>query len=114
MTVWDVVSLVLMLFGTFFMFVGSVGIIRLPDFFARTHATGKTDTVGIVLVLLGLAVYEGLSTSSIKLIIATMFIVLVNPVGVHALAKAALESGLKPWFVKLNKDKDPREEADPS
>lgn len=84
--------------GAFFMLVGSIGIVRLPDFFSRIHATSKSDTLGIMLVLGGLALYEGLSLNSVKLIIAIAFVALANPVGSHALAKAALRYGLKPWF----------------
>lgn len=84
--------------GAFFMLVGSIGIVRLPDFFSRTHATSKSDTLGIMLVLGGLALYEGASLNSVKLVIAIVFVALAYPVGAHALAKAAFRHGLKPWF----------------
>lgn len=109
MTVQEIAALVLIAFGTFFMLMGSVGIVRLPDFFSRTHATGKTDTLGIMLVLSGLAVYEGLTLNSAKLVVVILFVAFVNPVAVHALAKAAMEYGLKPWF----RDNPPSEESKP-
>jgi multicomponent Na+:H+ antiporter subunit G len=86
--------------GAFFLLVGSIGVVRLPDFYARTHATTKSDTLGIMLVLGGLAVYEGLTENSLKLLIAIVFVALANPVGSHALARAAFRYGLKPWFLK--------------
>lgn len=98
MTFQEIAALILIVFGTFFMLMGSIGIIRLPDFFSRTHATGKTDTLGIMLVLSGLAVYEGFTLNSAKLVVVMLFVAFVNPVSVHALAKAAMEYGLKPWF----------------
>lgn len=98
MTFQDVVSLLFISAGAFFLLVGSIGIVRLPDFFSRTHATGKSDTLGIMLVLGGLAVFEGLTLNSAKLLIGIVFVGLANPVGSHALAKAALRYGLKPWF----------------
>jgi multicomponent Na+:H+ antiporter subunit G len=98
MDLQNFVSLALVLLGGFFMLVGSIGIVRLPDFFTRTHATGKTDTLGIMLVLGGLAVYEGLTISGLKLLSVIVFVGLINPVATHALTKTALQFGLKPWF----------------
>lgn len=100
MTLQDILSLLIISAGAFFLLVGSIGIVRLPDFFSRTHATGKSDTLGIMLVLGGLAVFEGLTLNAVKLLIAIVFVGLANPVGSHALAKAALRFGLKPWFRK--------------
>lgn len=107
MTFQEIAAFLLIGFGTFFMLMGSIGIIRLPDFFSRTHATGKTDTLGIMLVLSGLAVYEGFTLNSAKLLVVILFVAFVNPVSVHALAKAAMEFGLKPWF----RDNSPSDES---
>lgn len=98
MMITEIITVVLLLLGSFFMLAGSVGIVRLPDFFSRTHAAGKTDTLGIILSLAGLAVYEGMTLNSLKLLVVILFVAIVNPVSVHALAKAAMEFGLKPWF----------------
>jgi multicomponent Na+:H+ antiporter subunit G len=98
MMIQETVAVALVLLGAIFMFAGSVGIVRLPDFFSRTHAAGKTDTLGIMLSLAGLAVYEGWSLNSLKLLVVILFVAIVNPVSVHALAKAAMEYGIKPWF----------------
>jgi multicomponent Na+:H+ antiporter subunit G len=89
------VSLVLL--GLVTMLLGSIGIIRLPDFFSRTHAASKVDTVGIIFLLTGLAVYEGLTLNAAKLLLAVVFVAATNPVGIHILARAALRFGLKPW-----------------
>jgi multicomponent Na+:H+ antiporter subunit G len=90
-------AVLLILLGLATMLVGSLGIIRLPDFFARTHAASKVDTVGIILVLLGMAVYEGLTLTGGKLLLTIVFVALTNPVAIHILARAALSFGLKPW-----------------
>lgn len=94
----NVIAITFVAAGAFFMFVGSVGLIRLPDFFTRAHATSKSDTLGIMLVIFGFAVYEGISINSLKLLLAIVFVALANPIGIHALARAALKNGLKPWF----------------
>ena len=52
-----VLAIGLIVFGLFFLVVGSIGMLRLPDVFARAHALSLTDSLGAVLVLAGLAVY---------------------------------------------------------
>jgi multicomponent Na+:H+ antiporter subunit G len=91
------VGILLLVVGLVFMFIGSLGILRLPDFFARTHAASKVDTLGIAVVLAGIAVLEGLTLNSAKIAIAIIFLTLTNPVSGHALARAALRHGVKPW-----------------
>ena len=86
--------------GAFFLLVGSIGLIRLPDFFSRNHATGKSDTLGIMLVIFGMMLIEGFTLNSAKLCFVLIFVFLTNPTGTHALANAALRIGLKPWFRK--------------
>lgn len=86
-----------MVVGLAFMFLGSLGILRLPDFYARTHAASKVDTVGIIVVLVGIAILEGLTINSAKIGVAIIFLTLTNPVAAHALARAAMRHGFKPW-----------------
>jgi multicomponent Na+:H+ antiporter subunit G len=93
----DILGLCLILTGLTFMALGSLGIVRLPDFFSRAHAASKVDTVGIAVVLLGIAVTAGFTLSSGKVLLAALFVLLTNPVAAHALARAALFQGQKPW-----------------
>lgn len=98
MGLWDIVAVVMMLAGAFFLLVAGIGIVRFPDFYTRIHAMGKGDTLGIILVLLGLCVYEGFTLVSAKLLLALVFVALTNPVATHALARSALRYGLKPML----------------
>jgi len=88
----------LVVIGLVMMLIGSIGIIRLPDFYTRTHAASKVDTVGIIFLLAGLAVYEGMTLNAGKLVLAIFFIALTNPVAIHILARAALRFGLRVWW----------------
>lgn len=92
--------------GAFFLLIGSIGLIRLPDFYSRNHATGKSDTLGIMLAVFGMILIEGMTLNSAKLFFIVVFVFLTNPAGTHALANAALQSGLKPWFRKETKKED--------
>jgi len=98
-------TIIFVVLGTFFMFIGSVGVVRLPDFFTRSHATSKSDTLGIMLIVAGLMFFEGFSLNSLKLLIVFIFVALANPVGAHALARAAFKFGVKPWFKKESGEK---------
>lgn len=91
-------SILFVSLGILFMLVGSIGILRLPDFYSRTHSVSKSDTLGIIFVILGLVIYEGFTQSSFKLILIVLFIALSNPIGTHALARAAMKKGLSPFF----------------
>lgn len=82
--------------GLFFLLIGSLGIVRLPDFYSRTHATSKSDTLGLLLVITGLSIYEGWNLNTAKFFLISVFIALANPIGAHALARAANLRGIKP------------------
>lgn len=88
--------------GLFFTFVGSIGLLRFPDFYTRLHATGKCDTLGAGLIILGLLIYHFfhyIETPLVpaKLIFLIIFIFIANPTATHALMKAAYQIGIKPW-----------------
>lgn len=97
-----VFTVIFIIAGIFFLLVGSIGIIRFPGFYSRTHATSKSDTLGLLLVIAGLIIYEGWHLNSIKLFLILLFIALANPIGSHALARAAYETGIKPIFSGKN------------
>lgn len=87
----------LMIFGTVLLLIGAVGLLRLPDFYCRTHAATKPDTLGLVLILLGLAVHDGLTLNTIKMLMIILFVFLANPTSSHALGRAAILGRLVPW-----------------
>ena len=92
-----VVAIILMVGGAFFLLVSCIGLIRLPDFYTRNHAVGKAETLGTILTLLGLIIYNGLEITSLKVLLILLFTGIANPTATHALLKAALSSGLEPW-----------------
>ena len=84
--------------GLFFMLVAAIGMIRLPDVFTRAHAVGLTDTLGAFFLLGGLALYEGLSAHTLRILIVLSLLYLLNPVIAHATIRAAYRAGLRPWM----------------
>ncbi len=80
----------------FFMLVAAMGFVRLPDLFCRLHVTGIIDTVGVPLVLLAIAVHEGVTLTAGKLLLAICFVYMTAPLIGHLLARAAVEAGHLP------------------
>ncbi len=85
-----------LILGAVIVFLGASGVLRLPDFYSRLHAAGVTDTLGTLLVLLGLILFSGFTLLSAKLALVGMFLLLTSPTATHAVANAAHKSGLKP------------------
>lgn len=92
-----VVVVALLLAGTFFLGVSALGLQRLPDFYTRTHAAGKSETLGAILLLGGMALHLGFEGTSAKLLLILLLVAVANPAGVHALTRAAVRSGLEIW-----------------
>jgi multicomponent Na+:H+ antiporter subunit G len=74
-----------------------VGLLRFPDFYTRLHATGKGDTLAVFLSLIGLSLYEGFSLVSLKILFIAVFMFIAQPTATHAISRAGMKCGLKPW-----------------
>jgi len=96
MTPVEILAALLVAVGTFFGFVATVGIIRLPDLYSRLHAASKSDTLGSVLSLAGIALVLGLRTESMKLVFLLVFLFLTSPTAAHAIARAGKEQDVEP------------------
>ena len=80
--------------GSIFCVIGGIGIIRMPDFYTRSHAASITDTLGATLILLGLGLYSGMNLVSVKLAFVLFLLYVTSPTAAHALVKAAYSKGL--------------------
>ena len=86
--------------GAFFLLASAIGMLRLPDFYCRLHASGNSETLGVMLSFMGLVIYEGLTLTSLKMIMIFLLIFLGNPIGTHILSKAAYKSGHQVWTLE--------------
>jgi len=93
----DILSVIFISAGLFFLIVAAIGVIRLPDVFSRSHAVSLTDSLGAFLMLVGIAFHDGLETSTLKILVVLALLYILNPVISHATIRAALRAGLKPW-----------------
>ncbi|MCB1802102.1 MAG: Na+/H+ antiporter subunit G [Gammaproteobacteria bacterium] len=87
----------LILIGAGFTLVGSLGLIRLRDFYSRLHAPTKATTLGVGSLLVGSAVFFSIHDDGISLheVLVTLFLFITAPVGAHLMAKAALHLHLE-------------------
>lgn len=99
----DIVAALLLFLGLALTLIGSLGVIRFPDFYTRLHAAGVTDTGGALLILFGLATLAGWSFASLKLLLIAVFLMITTPVATHVLAQAAHAGGLEPLIGRRKK-----------
>lgn len=103
--IFDIIIYVLIGIGIFFNVLAGVGLLRFPDVYTRLHAGTKCTTFGSIfligsVVLIGLKMWWEKDTNGSVLALhsalALIAILLTNPVGAHAIARAAHRSGVKP------------------
>jgi multicomponent Na+:H+ antiporter subunit G len=83
--------------GLFFQGVAAVGVLRMPDFYTRVHAVSKADTLGLLFTLAAVALWAGPTLTALKVAFVAMFLFLSAPTATHAIARAALRVGVRPW-----------------
>ncbi|MGJ8561068.1 MAG: monovalent cation/H(+) antiporter subunit G [Litorimonas sp.] len=92
----NVLTVISLAGGLFFVLAGAVGVIRLPDFYTRLHAAGMTDTLGAELILFGLILQADGWQVIAKLLLVAFFLFVTSPTATHAVAHAAYKAGEKP------------------
>ncbi len=100
----DIGSWLLLLAGSIFVLTGSLGLIRMPEFYTRIHAVSITDTVGAGLLILGLIIQSPDLLGAGKLILIMIFLLITSPTATHALAKAALHGRLPPMLASTTEN----------
>lgn len=86
----------LCLIGAVLAIIGTVGVLRFPDFYTRLHAASITDTGAATILLVGMALLAPSWLVVFKLAAIWLFLFLTGPTGSHALANAAHTAGLQP------------------
>jgi multicomponent Na+:H+ antiporter subunit G len=92
-----VLSVALLALGVGFGVVSVVGLFRLPDVYARAHATSKSETLGALLALSAAAVaFDGVTTT-VKIGTLALFLLVTSPTAAHAIVRSADDQGVAPW-----------------
>ena len=104
--IFDIIIYIFLGIGIFFNVLSGVGLLRFPDVYTRLHAGTKCTTFGSIFII-GSVILIGLknwllhqdvngSVLAIHSIFALIALLLTNPVGAHAIARAAHRSDVKP------------------
>jgi len=88
----ELIGSVVILLGSIFLLLAGIGVVRMPDSYNRIQAGTKATTLGLILVLTGIAIYHPGWTW--KLVILIYFVLISNPASSHALARAAHHLGV--------------------
>lgn len=93
----ELITLMIVLVGVFFIVVSSIGLVRLPDLYTRVHAGGKSGTLGIIGILLGAGIFFLNDLRVVfKMLLLIAFLFITAPVAVHMLDRAAFLTGVTP------------------
>jgi multicomponent Na+:H+ antiporter subunit G len=85
----EIFSWIFILMGSLLILIGSIGLIRLPDFWSRLHGASITDTGGVLFLLIGMMIQAGSIWIFLKLVAIGIFLFVSSPTASHAIANAA-------------------------
>ena len=100
----DWIVFLFLIAGALFILISSIGILRLPDLFMRMHATTKTNSIGIALILIVTMMAFPQVTNVLKGLMIIIFIYLTSPLGAHMIGKAGLIANVKKWKGNIRDD----------
>jgi len=88
----NIFGMVITGFGIFFLFLGNLGVLRLPDVYNRIQAGTKCTTLGAFLTIIGIGIME--PSWFWKTLLIALFVLVTNPISSHAIARASRKSGV--------------------
>lgn len=91
---FDLAGGISLLLGAALAFIGAVGLVRLPDLFARMHTATKPQTLGLFLILVGVALSVRSWEAFATLVVVMAAQSLTAPVAAHMLGRAGYRSGV--------------------
>ena len=104
-----VVVTALVVVGNFFLLVGTVGLLRLPNVYNRMHATSKATTLGAASLFLAGSVYFAPATvdvpgigavpvfpagAGLTSLVGILFLFATAPTGAHVISRSAQKMGV--------------------
>ncbi len=106
----QILGAIISLIGSIFIFLGALGVLRMPDVYNRMQAGTKATTLGSMLTLLGIGI--AIPSWLGRIVILIVFILLTNPISSHVLARAAHFTGIKLTDKSIKDDLKDDEEGD--
>ncbi len=90
-----IIGEILLIIGGVFIFLSSLGLIRMPDVYNRMQTSTKAATLGAFSSIIGIGLIN--PHWLLKCIIIAFFILFTNPISAHSIGRAAYRSGVKLW-----------------
>lgn len=94
--VTDIICGTFMVIGTAFMFLGAVGLVRMPDLLTRMQTATKPPTLGVICLMVAVALYFPDFGVTIRAVAITVFVFLTAPVAAHMIGRAGYVTGVRP------------------
>jgi len=91
----SIVGHLMVALGSVFLFLGALGLFRLPDVYTRMQAGTKATTLGALSLIIGVGLIQ--PEFFTKTLIIAIFIAISNPISSHALARGSHKAGIKPF-----------------
>lgn len=93
----EIVIAILLVAGAGFIFIAALGMVRMPDIFTRMSCIAKAATLGLGLLLLGLAIHFGELGVASRALATIGFVILTTPVASHRIGRVAYLDGAPLW-----------------
>jgi multicomponent Na+:H+ antiporter subunit G len=87
----------LLVSGSAVMFLGALGLYRMPDLYNRMQASAKATSLGVAMILLAVGFWFPEAESRMRAVAGILFVFLTTPVAAHLLARAAHKTGVPSW-----------------
>ncbi|MFA9455919.1 monovalent cation/H(+) antiporter subunit G [Halalkalibacter sp. AB-rgal2] len=106
MTATEVIISIFVLIGGFLSLLGSIGLIRFPDVYGRTHAATKSATLGVISIIIATFLFFLLVQGEfiMKLLLAIIFVFLTAPVAAQMVGRAAYRTKVPLWEKSVQDD----------
>ena len=103
MTFLETIVLILATIGVLFMLISAIGVLRLPDVYARMHAAGKAGTLGVACLLLAAGIFFG-AGSLWRMVVLIVLFFITAPIATTTMARAAYRVSKPEDKIVLNHD----------
>jgi multicomponent Na+:H+ antiporter subunit G len=80
---------ILLIFGSLFMLVAAIGVVKLPDVYMRMHAITKAASLGAILMLAAVFIWHPQWIVGIEALMVVSFVIFTAPIGTHMLARVS-------------------------
>ncbi|MPV86510.1 monovalent cation/H(+) antiporter subunit G [Ostreibacterium oceani] len=93
----EILSAIMVILGVIFVFIGAIGLLRLPDFYIRVSAITKAATAGVACIVIGVAIHADDVGVAFKALIIVVFLLITSPIAAHIIGRAAYNDRVPLW-----------------